>query len=162
MLLLDCLNQDLRACKAKKAIFDRENLSEIFVVLFDVRRGAGIEEASVKWGVRGLFFEDDTINQFLEGIQAVFRGELWLSKEIMSRHILGEYEHKRLGNDPTMMLTKREKEVLEALASGSKNEEIAEGLHVSLSTVKTHVYSIYKKINVPNRLQAALWAAKYL
>jgi len=43
-----------------------------------------------------------------------------------------------------------------------ENEEIAKELHVSLSTVKTHIYSIFKKIDVPNRLQAALWAAKYL
>jgi LuxR family transcriptional regulator, positive regulator of biofilm formation len=162
MLLVDCLNEDLKSCKAKKSSFEQGILSGAFVVPFDVRRGAGIEEVAVKWGLRGLFYEDDRLEDFLRGIEAIFRGGLWLSKEIMSKHILGEYEHKDQGMDPVRILTRRERDVLEAVASGAKNEEIAKDLHVSLSTVKTHVYSIYKKIDVSNRLQAALWASKYL
>jgi len=162
LLLIDCLGEDHKTCKTKKNSLGEEIPSGAFVVPFDVRRDAGIEEEAVKWGLRGLFYEDDPLDHFLRGIQAVFRGELWLSKKVMSRHILAEYEHRDQGKDPARILTRREMEVLESMASGAKNEEIAKKLHVSLSTVKTHIYSIYKKINVPNRLQAALWAAKYL
>jgi len=162
MLLVDCLNEDLKSCKAKKSSFDEGIRSGAFVVPYDVRRGAGIEEVAVKWGLRGLFYEDDRLEDFLRGIEAIFRGELWLSKEIMSRHILGEYGHKDKDEIPARILTKREADVLEAISSGAKNEEIAKELHVSVSTVKTHIYHIYKKIHVSNRLQAALWAAKFL
>jgi LuxR family transcriptional regulator of csgAB operon len=59
-------------------------------------------------------------------------------------------------------LTPREVEILAMVAVGAKNEEIAEKLHISPHTVKTHIYNIFKKIDVPNRLQAALWAASNL
>ena len=59
-------------------------------------------------------------------------------------------------------LTQRENEVLTMVAVGATNEEIADRLCISPHTVKTHVYNIFKKINVPNRLQAAFWAAKNL
>ena len=70
------------------------------------------------------------------------------------------------GPDPAQMeasiLTPREIEILSLVAIGAKNEEIAEKLYISSNTVKTHIYNIFKKIDVPNRLQAALWAAKNL
>jgi LuxR family transcriptional regulator, positive regulator of biofilm formation len=48
------------------------------------------------------------------------------------------------------------------VGSGAQNDEIAEKLFISPHTVKTHLYHIFKKISVPNRLQAALWVAKNL
>ena len=59
-------------------------------------------------------------------------------------------------------LTRRETEILALIAAGHTNEEMAEKLFISPHTVKTHVYNIFQKIAVPNRLQAALWAAKNL
>lgn len=61
-----------------------------------------------------------------------------------------------------MKLTHREKQILNMVATGATNEEIADRLFVSRHTVKTHLYHVYKKINVPSRLQAALWATKNL
>jgi len=52
--------------------------------------------------------------------------------------------------------------LLTMVISGSKNKDIAHQLLISPHTVRTHIYNIYKKINVPNRLQASLWAAKNL
>jgi DNA-binding CsgD family transcriptional regulator len=60
------------------------------------------------------------------------------------------------------LLTLREKEILIMIASGVTNRKIGAFLGISTNTVKTHVYNIFSKISVPNRLQAALWAAKYL
>ncbi|MCF8104674.1 MAG: response regulator transcription factor [Desulfohalobiaceae bacterium] len=57
------------------------------------------------------------------------------------------------------VLTSREEEILALIAAGKMNVEIAENLFISQSTVKTHVYNIFQKIHVQNRVQAALWAA---
>ncbi len=60
------------------------------------------------------------------------------------------------------ILTSRQTEILALVSVGATNDEIADKLYLSPHTVKTHLYNIFKKINVPNRLQAALWAAKNL
>ena len=66
-----------------------------------------------------------------------------------------------LSDDP-ILLTPREIEILGMIALGASNTEIAEKLFISPNTVKTHIYNLFKKINVTNRLQAAFWAAKNL
>lgn len=59
-------------------------------------------------------------------------------------------------------LTVREKQVLSFIASGYTSKAISDVLNIGMHTVKTHIYNIYKKINATNRLQATLWAIKYL
>ena len=64
--------------------------------------------------------------------------------------------------DDASGLTDREKEILDLIAAGYSNQQIADELFISPHTVKTHLHNIFKKINVKRRLQAALWAAQNL
>ena len=57
-------------------------------------------------------------------------------------------------------LTRREIQVLQLLAEGATNPEISEKLHISPHTVKSHVIHIFNKLNVNDRTQAAVWAAR--
>ncbi|MGL5284056.1 MAG: LuxR C-terminal-related transcriptional regulator, partial [Plesiomonas shigelloides] len=59
-------------------------------------------------------------------------------------------------------LTFREKEILEQLRSGASNMEIASMLFVSEHTIKSHLYNLFRKINVRNRTQAIYWAEENL
>ncbi len=102
------------------------------------------------------------MEQFPKGVRAIFNGELWVSREIMTKCILEAKIHSNSSNKDLSILTRREIEILSMLAIGATNEEIADKLFISPNTVKTHIYNIFKKIRVPNRLQAALWAAKNL
>ncbi len=65
-------------------------------------------------------------------------------------------------NQDNSGLTRREIEILDLIADGFSNQQIADELFISPHTVKTHLHNIFKKINVKRRLQAALWAAKNL
>ncbi|MBN8580635.1 MAG: response regulator transcription factor [Anaerolineae bacterium] len=58
-------------------------------------------------------------------------------------------------NTNTKQLTNREKEILQLLASGVYNSEIAQKLNISISTVQNHAHKIYKKLGVRNRTEAA-------
>ena len=80
----------------------------------------------------------------------------------MSRFIPKTGEAKRLSTNEAYVLSQREIEILNLVAHGAMNTEIGEKLFISRHTVKSHLYNIYKKIKVTNRLEAALWAKKNL
>ena len=69
---------------------------------------------------------------------------------------------QRNPGDPRAVLTWREYEVLSGIASAACDEEIAKKLNINLTEVKADINNIYKKLNAPNRLQAILWAMRYL
>ncbi len=80
----------------------------------------------------------------------------------MTESLLKIQRQNALSAPRSTVLTPREIEILTMVAQGAPNQKISEDLCVSPHTVKTHLYNIYKKIEVPNRLQAALWAVKNL
>lgn len=84
-------------------------------------------------------------------------GEIWLSRELMTKLIF--YYRKQQSNAfrPACGLTHREMDIISLLSTGASNQQIAEKLFVSEHTVKSHLYNIFKKINVKNRLQALNW-----
>ena len=161
LVLWDCHGKDLNSILHELEYYGNKKSSGHHVALFNVSHDMGIEEQCVWLGVRGFFYDHDSLPQFLQGVRVILSGELWLSRKIMTKCILG---NKDLDNTVKTYgsLTKRESEILAHLAVGATNQEISDKLCISPHTVKTHLYNIYKKINVPNRLQAALWAAKNL
>jgi LuxR family transcriptional regulator, positive regulator of biofilm formation len=162
LILLDCLGKhtDDFVSGLLASLYAMTDLA--FVALFNVQPGTGIEESCMSHGVRGLFYEDSDSTLFIKGIHAIFQNELWFSRDVMTRYILDEHNEENAALTIKNVLTQREIEILSHVAVGCKNEEIADKLCVSPHTIKTHLYNIYKKINVTSRLQATLWAAKNL
>ena len=162
LVLLDCQGKNPENVLAELRPYLNQKQSTNNVVLFSVGHNLGIEKKCVLEGVRGFFYEQDPLDRFLKGVRAVLEGELWLSREIMTKCILegtGEPGSSRSGSE---LLTPRQIQILAQVAIGATNDEIADVLYLSPHTVRTHLYNIFRKINVPNRLQAALWAGKNL
>lgn len=122
-----------------------------------------IAENAINNGVNGIFHEDDSLETLKKGIKAILNGELWFSRDNLSTALSGLVERNTIRDFPESAktyLTRREKEILKLIALGKTNEEIADALHISTLTVKTHVSNIYRKIKVPNRIQAIFWVTK--
>ena len=160
LILIDCHDQDVKKVLAALETENKDGPLPYLIALFNLPPGKGVEEDSVMSGIVGVFHQNDPINQFLKGVKAIFTGELWFSRDMMTRFVLKKRDI--FSNKAKDLLTQREIEILSLMALGAKNEDIAEQLFVSVNTIKTHIYNIFKKINVNNRLQAALWAAKNL
>ena len=125
IILLDCLEKDLDNYLLELEFSGENALYHHFIALFNVRFDEGIEEKALKKGIRGIFYIKDPLELFPKGLHAIFRGEIWASRRIMTKIIL-EYRDTDVatGTDPDM-LTTREIEILTMVAVGSKNEEIA-------------------------------------
>ena len=162
LALWDCLGNDLESCLLKFEPDCKEVLNHSAVAFFNVSPDLGIEAEFIAWGVQGFFYEHDHLERFPKGICAIFNGELWFSRKIMSEAMLKNKKQGGLLTRYETDLTFREIEILAMIAGGASNKMIAEKLYISPHTVKAHLYNIFKKINVTNRLQAALWAAKNL
>jgi LuxR family transcriptional regulator of csgAB operon len=132
------------------------------LVLFNIPRGIDIEPACVEHGVHGFFYCDDDKKRFVNGIKVVLDGDFWISRKVMSEYIKRKNRKKVWPEGTKPELSSREKEVLSYVSVGLTNAEIADKLCISPHTVKCHLYNLYKKIKVPNRFQASLWAAKNL
>lgn len=159
LILWDCVELDPVSIWTR---LDAGLNSQSLLALFNVNPNLGIYREAINRGVRGIFFENENPDILSKGVQAILDGELWFSRDILAKCLLETGDSAKDPQETQPRLTSREKEILIMVASGSTNGKIAEELCVSPHTIKTHIYNIFKKINVPNRLQAALWATKNL
>ena len=162
LVLWDCVEKDLKRLLTELKTYISQKKSANRIVFFNVSTGMKFRKKYVLKGIYGFFYEHDPIDIFLKGVQAILDGKLWLSRDMMTKCIFegsGQDKSSKSGSED---LTERQIQILALVAVGSTNDEIADKLCISPHTVKTHLYRIFKKINVPNRVQASLWAAKNL
>ncbi|MFZ5569040.1 MAG: LuxR C-terminal-related transcriptional regulator [Thermodesulfobacteriota bacterium] len=163
IILLDCFySRDLKSWSGFIPAQPSGKSEECLVALFNVMPEEGLERMAVEQGLHGIFYASDPISIHVKGVKDILKGELWYSRKTLSKFLMEKQSFAKLSATAVSALTLREREILIGIASGSGNKEIAQNLGISLHTVKTHIYNIYKKIKVPNRLQAALWASQYL
>lgn len=120
---------------------------------------------ALKAGAHGYVLKDTNKVAFLRSIRQVLADEVALSPKHIStlvrafRHTTEHVEHGSASADDAEM-TPRERDVLELIVAGATNAEIAEQLTVNISTVKSHVRNILRKLNAGNRQEAAMLAVR--
>ena len=113
-----------------------------------------------KAGARGFLLKDAGPELLVQAIHAAANGDALIAPSITAR-LLAAFAKTDTGAKPVQPiepLTAREEEVLVTVANGHTNAEIASELHISLSTVKTHLASLMNKLNARNRVEIAMWA----
>ncbi len=139
-----------------------EEKEALSLAAFNVRGEDHAVELLSALNLQGIFYRDDSIDLICKGIQALQKDNLWMSRSLMSRMIERLRRQQMNSYRPACGLTQREMEIIGLLGTGSTNSEIAEKLFVSEHTVKSHLYNIFRKIKVHNRLQAMNWARRNL
>jgi len=162
LILLDCLGEDIDWFWIGLCIGVNSRRSKCFVALFNATPDKGLECEAIKQGAKGIFFEDDPPDLMAKGVLAILKGELWFSREALIEWLARAEDFKKSTAQTPLPLTFRQMEILTMAVSGIRNPEIAEKLCISQCTVKAHLHNIYRKIDVPNRFQAAIWACKNL
>jgi NarL family two-component system response regulator LiaR len=114
---------------------------------------------AIKAGALGYLLKDSEPEELITAIKNIYRGQPFLHPSI-ARKVLEELSHPT-GSPPTPEpLTERELEVLQLVAQGFSNQEIADRLVIGDATVRTHIGNILSKLHVANRVQAALYALR--
>ena len=115
---------------------------------------------ALKAGARGFLLKDCGPELLNQAVHAAANGDALIAPNVTVRLLaaFASADDKGPPAQPITPLTEREEEVLVTVARGRTNAEIATELHISMSTVKTHLASLMQKIGARNRVEIAMWA----
>ncbi|RPI66861.1 MAG: DNA-binding response regulator [Ignavibacteriales bacterium] len=161
IVLLDLGFQSQNSLRVVKLI--KKNFQETKIIAKDLIPLQSDVFEFVKAGVSGFILKDARSTEFFKTIRSVYKGT-----QVLPPHLTGSLfsqiiEHAVSGFKPSAIaeavrMTKRERQVIELIADGNTNKEIAESLHLSTHTVKSHVHNILEKLSLNTRVQIAKYA----
>lgn len=113
--------------------------------------------AAIKNGANSFFTKTTNVKKLVEAVCATAKGESWLDSNI-SKILIDGFNNN--SNSFIHDLTQRELTILQLMAEGMQNEEIANKLCISEGTIRSHTHKIYSKLQVTNRIQAVIKGVK--
>lgn len=157
VLLLDINMPEKNGIEVLEQI--KEDQSQIKVLILTVHNEMDYLMKAVDIGVDGYILKDSESTELKKAIRTVKGGENYIQPSLIPA-LNSQLLSRDTDKDKISLLTNRELEVLVQVANGMFNKEIATNLNISERTVKNHISNIFKKIDVSDRTQAAVFAIK--
>ncbi len=158
ILLLDLGLRSQNSLQVVK--LSKQHFPEIKIIVMDLIPLQSDVLEFVQAGVSGFILKDANVSDFFKTIQLVYQGS-----QVLPPHLTGSLfsqivEHALIESKPSLIvesvrMTKRERQVVGLIADGFANKEIAQQLHLSTYTVKSHVHNILEKLSLHTRVQVA-------
>jgi DNA-binding NarL/FixJ family response regulator len=162
VILMDIMMGGMTGIEATRWIKEQSNTVKIIIVSMEVKRE--LISAGIKSGIDGYLPKDSDKETLVDAIRTVHRGGRYFNEAITSlifedfytKEVKTQAKARPLKTD----LTKREMEVLELVATGRTNKEVADALFVSVKTVETHKTHILEKLGLKNTAELVMYAVK--
>jgi DNA-binding NarL/FixJ family response regulator len=161
VVLMDLNMPGMGGVEATREIARIAPLTRVVVLTISDRDGDILE--AILAGACGYLLKDSSIHDLMRGITAAALGESLISPQIATkvlRELRAARPAPRAAERLRTELTERELEVLRLIANGNDNSQIAAELHISPKTVKNHISNILMKLQIENRIQAAVYAVR--
>ena len=158
--LMDIRMPELDGLEATRLLAGPDVADPIAVVVITTFDLDEYVHGALKAGARGFLLKDCGPDLLTQAVHAAANGDALIAPSVTVR-LLAAFAEPRCPPapaQPVAPLTDREEEVLVTVARGRTNAEIADELHISLSTVKTHLASLMQKLGARNRVEIAMWA----
>ena len=163
VVLMDLNMPNCSGLEATQAL--QSEMPEVKILVLTVSDSESDLFAAIKFGARGYLLKKAEPEELVHAITSIAQGGVMVSP-MMATKLLAEFKglsasvQKGPVGQSEANLSPREGEVLQLVARGATNKEIADSLFISENTVKTHLQSILDKLHLANRSQAAAYAVK--
>ena len=160
VVLMDVRMPEMDGIEATRQICADSQMSSVRVLMLTTFDLDEYVYAALAAGASGFLVKDATAAELLNGIRLVAAGEALLAPRVTRRLIAMFTGRGRSARAPRGLeaITQREREVLALIARGLSNTEIAQDLHVTLGTVKTHIGRLLRKLGARDRAQLVITA----
>ena len=161
VVVMDLNMPGISGVEATRQITSIAPLTRVLVLTISDQDGDVID--AIMAGACGYLLKDASIHELLRGIQSASVGESLISPHVAAKvlqRVRATSSQPEIEETIRSELSEREIEVLKLIANGKENAEIAAELHISPKTVKNHISNILMKLQIENRIQAAVFAVR--
>jgi NarL family two-component system response regulator LiaR len=166
VILLDLIMPQMDGVEATRKILEGVPQSRV-LILTSFAEDDKVFPA-IRAGAHGYLLKDIQPNDLVQAVRESYQGKAQLHPDVIRRLMKAVSNNApaqevklTLVNNDMQVLTEREREVLDLIARGLSNREIAEQMVISEKTVKTHVSNLLSKLGLGDRTRAAIWALKH-